>query len=114
MKKMQEVTENVKKQQERLGETREAFGYLNNEVQLVEQVTGELGSQTEILSSLKEIVTDSINNLASVVEESAASTEETSASMTLLSQTINECSEDTQGLVELSHRQNEEAGKFRL
>ena len=114
VKKMQEVTENVKKQQERLGETREAFGYLNNEVQLVEQVTGELGSQTEILSSLKEIVTDSINNLASVVEESAASTEETSASMTLLSQTINECSEDTQGLVELSHRQNEEAGKFRL
>lgn len=111
---MQEVTENVKKQQARLGETREAFGYLNSEVQLVEQVTEELGSQTEILSSLKEIVTDSINNLASVVEESAASTEETSASMTLLSQTINECSEDTQGLVELSHKQNEEAGRFRL
>lgn len=114
VKKMQEVTENVKKQQERLGETREAFGHLNKEVQLVEQVTQEIGSQTEILSSLKEIVTDSINNLASVVEESAASTEETSASMTLLSQTINECSEDTQGLVELSHRQNEEAGRFRL
>lgn len=114
VKKMQEVTENVKKQQARLGETREAFGYLNSEVQLVEQVTEELGSQTEILSSLKEIVTDSINNLASVVEESAASTEETSASMTLLSQTINECSEDTQGLVELSHKQNEEAGRFRL
>ena len=52
--------------------------------------------------------------LASVVEENAASTQETSASMTLLSQTISECREDTRGLVELSHRANDEAGKFQL
>lgn len=112
--KMQEVTQNVQKQQECLNETREAFLHLSREVAQVEEVTKEIGGQTEILSSLKQIVTDSINSLASVVEESAASTEETSASMTLLSQTIGECSEDTQGLVELSHRQNEQANKFQL
>lgn len=112
--KMHEVTSNVQKQQECLGETRTAFEHLNQEVTLVEEITQEIGGQTEILNSLKQIVTDSVNNLASVVEESAASTEETSASMTLLSQTLSECSEDTQGLVELSHRQNAEAGKFRL
>lgn len=112
--KMQEVTRNVQKQQECLNETREAFLHLSNEVAQVEEVTKEIGSQTEILSSLKQIVTDSVNSLASVVEESAASTEETSASMTLLSQTIGECTEDTQGLVELSHRQNEQASKFQL
>lgn len=112
--KMQEVTDNVQKQQTRLDETRVAFHSLDTEVSLVEEVTNEIGSQTEILNSLKQIVTDSINNLASVVEENAASTEQTSASMTLLSQTIGECSEDTQGLVELSHRQSQEAGKFRL
>lgn len=112
--KMQEVTDNVQKQQKCLDETREAFGHLNMEVTQVEEVTKEIGSQTEILNSLKQIVTDSISNLASVVEENAASTEETSASMTLLSQTIMECSEDTQGLVALSHKQNEQAGKFRL
>ena len=114
VKKMQEVTGNVQKQQQCLDETREAFRYLNQEVKLVEEVTKEIGSQTEGLTTLKEIVTDSVNNLASVVEENAASTEETSASMTLLSQTISECNEDTQGLVELSHRQNAEAGKFQL
>lgn len=114
VKKMQEVTGNVQKQQQCLDETREAFRYLNQEVKLVEEVTKEIGSQTEVLNTLKEIVTDSVNNLASVVEENAASTEETSASMTLLSQTISECNEDTQGLVELSHRQNAEAGKFQL
>lgn len=80
----------------------------------MEEVTKEIGGQTEILNSLKEIVTDSVNMLASVVEENAASTQETSASMTLLSQTISECREDTRGLVELSHRANDEAGKFQL
>lgn len=114
VKKMQEVTGNVQKQQERLDETREAFRYLNQEVALVEEVTQQIGSQTEVLNSLKEIVTDSVNNLASVVEENAASTEETSASMALLSQTISECNEETQDLVKLSHRQNAEAGKFQL
>ena len=112
--KMEEVTRNVQKQQICLKETREAFRSLSNEVTQVEGVTREIGEQTEILNSLKQIVTDSVNSLASVVEENAASTEETSASMMLLSQTLGECREDTAGLVELSHRQNEEAGKFRL
>ena len=112
--KMQEVTDNVQKQQKCLNETKEVFKKLLKEVGLVEEVTKELGGQTEILNSLKQIVTDSVNNLASVVEENAASTEETSASMALLSQTISECTEDTMVLVELSHRQNTEASKFRL
>ena len=57
---------------------------------------------------------DSINSLASVVEENAASTEETSAGMMLLSETIGECTEDTQKLVELSHLLNQQASKFQL
>ncbi len=112
--KMQEVTRNVQMQQKCLEETKTAFQYLKNEVALVEAVTRDIGGQTQGLNSLKQIVTDSVNSLASVVEQNAASTEETSASMTLLSQTIGECTEDTMGLVELSRRQNEQAGKFRL
>lgn len=81
--KMEEVTNNVQKQQKRLDETREAFAHLSQEVSLVGEVTKEIGGQTEVLSSLKEIVTDSVNSLASVVQENAASTEETSASMLL-------------------------------
>ncbi len=112
--KMQEVINNVQKQQKCLEETRVAFESLKREVAMVEEVTRQIGGQTEILNSLKEIVTDSANSLASVVEQNAASTQETSASMTLLSQTIDECTEDTQGLVELSRRQNDQASKFRL
>lgn len=112
--KMQEVIDNVQKQQKCLEETRTAFMSLKQEVSLVEGVTKEIGGQTEVLNSLKKIVTDSANSLASVVEQNAASTEETSASMMLLSQTIDECTEDTQGLVELSRRQNDQASKFQL
>ena len=67
-----------------------------------------------MLDSLKQIVTDSVNSLASVVEENAASTEETSASMAILSQNISECTADTQGLVDLSRRQKEQASKFQI
>ncbi len=112
--KMNEVTLNVQKQQKCLEETRTAFSNLNQEVTLVEEVTKEIGNQTEILNALRQIVMDSVNSLSSVVEENAASTEETSASMTLLSQTIGECTEDTQGLVELSRQQNEQASKFQI
>ena len=112
--KMQEVTSNVQKQQQCLDETRTVFQNLDKEVTLVEEVTREIGSQTEVLDSLKQIVTDSVNSLASVVEENAASTEETSASMAILSQNISECTADTQGLVDLSRRQKEQASKFQI
>lgn len=49
-----------------------------------------------------------------MVEQNAASTEETSASATLLSETIEGCAEDTHGLVNLSHLLNEQASKFQL
>ena len=112
--KMNEVMLNVQKQQECLDETRTAFQLLTDEVSLVKGVTDEIGEQTKILSSLKEIVTDSVNSLASVVEENAASTQETSASMALLSETIDECTEDTENLVTLSHLLNQQACKFQV
>ena len=112
--KMNEVMLNVQKQQECLDETRTAFQLLTDEVSLVKGVTDEIGEQTKILSSLKEIVTDSVTSLASVVEENAASTQETSASMALLSETIDECTEDTENLVTLSHLLNQQACKFQV
>jgi methyl-accepting chemotaxis protein len=111
---MQVVSKNVQEQQTRLEETREAFDSLYKEIKLVEDVTKEIGGQTGILDSLRRLVADSVNNLASIVQENAASTEETSASMQLVAEGIEECSKDTQSLVELSERQGEETMKFKL
>ncbi len=112
--KMQEVSKNVKEQEECLKETKEAFSHLYDEIRIVENAAKEIGGQTSILDSLKQVVADAVNSLASVVEENAASTEETSASMQLLAEAIEECRKDTHELVEMSQRQNEETSKFQL
>ena len=111
---MQVVSKNVEEQQSRLEETRKAFNNLSKEIKLVEDVTKEIGSQTGVLDSLRRLVADSVNNLASIVEENAASTEETRASMQLVAEGIEECSKDTQSLVALSEKQSEETLKFKL
>ena len=112
--KMHEVSKNVQEQGSRLEETKEAFSHLYKEIQIVENAAKEIGGQTEVLDSLKQVVADAVNSLASVVQENAASTEETSASMQLLADAIEECTKDTQALVEMSQQQNQETSKFQL
>jgi methyl-accepting chemotaxis protein len=80
----------------------------------VNDVAKTIGEQTDVLDDLKSVVSDSIANLVSVVEESSASAQETSASMQIVSDAINECYRDTQNLVALSDRQNDETRKFTL
>ncbi len=112
--KMHEVTSNVAEQQRQLTETRTAFTNLYDEIKMVENAAKEIDKQTEILNNLKETVSDSVTNLASVVEESAASAQETSAGMQILSQSISDCSQDTANLVDLSRKQTDLTMKFKL
>lgn len=112
--RMYEVTSNVREQQKQLTETRTAFSNLYEEIKTVENVAKEIGNQTEVLNKLKETVSDSVSSLVSVVEESAASAQETSAGMQLLSESISECSEDTGNLVDLSKKQNNLTMRFKI
>lgn len=112
--KMQSVMENVAEQKKQLKETRDAFDNLYNEISTVDNVAKEISRQTDILNELKAVVSDSVSNLSSVVEESSASAEETSAGMQVVAESIRECYQDTQTLVELSDSQNEKTKKFKL
>lgn len=112
--KMQGVSKNIYKQQIQLDETRNAFRNLYREIKTVENVAEEISSQTEILYSVKQIVADAVNNLEKTVEENAASTQETSASIQFLSNIVRECTEDTQALVDLSRKQTKATMKFKL
>ena len=105
--KMQEVSRNVSEQKQRLEETRTSFNSLHDEICIVEDASKEIGGQTEILDSLKTVVEDAVLGLTSVVEENAASTEEASASMQMLASAIEECTKDTEKLVDISKKQNE-------
>lgn len=112
--KMQSVMENVAEQKKQLNETREAFDNLYNEIGTVDNVAKEISRQTDILNELKAVVSDSVANLSSVVEESSASAEETSAGMQVVAESIRECYQDTQSLVELSDSQSEKTQRFKL
>ncbi|MDE7429029.1 MAG: methyl-accepting chemotaxis protein, partial [Lachnospiraceae bacterium] len=112
--RMQEVMESVSEQQEQLQETQDAFSNLYKEISMVDEVATTIGNQTEILNELKVVVSDSVSNLSSVVEESSASAEETSAGMQLVENSIQECYADTQTLVDLSEMQNEKTQRFTL
>ncbi|MDE7238585.1 MAG: methyl-accepting chemotaxis protein, partial [Lachnospiraceae bacterium] len=93
--RMQEVMTSVSEQQSQLQETQETFDHLYKEINSVEDVAMTIGKQTDILNELKTVVADSVCNLGSVVEESSASAEETSAGMQLVAASIKECYEDT-------------------
>lgn len=112
--RMQSVMENVAEQKKQLKETRDAFDNLYNEISTVDNVAKEISRQTDILNELKAVVSDSVSNLSSVVEESSASAEETSAGMQVVAESIQECYRDTQMLVELSDKQSEKTQRFKL
>ncbi|MDE6641620.1 MAG: methyl-accepting chemotaxis protein, partial [Acetatifactor sp.] len=112
--RMQKVMTSVSEQQKQLQETKDAFNNLYKEINSVDEVAAAIEKQTEILNELKVVVSDSVTNLGSVVEQSSASAEETSAGMQIVAESIKECYEDTQTLVELSEMQNEKTRRFTL
>jgi len=110
--KMQDVSQNVQEQMQRLGDTREAFESLYQEIQTVEGVSEDLGIQTERLDELKTVVADSVNSLASVIQQSAAGAQETSASMNILNDNIEENRSNLKGLVDLNEDLAQKIGRF--
>ncbi|MCM1046989.1 MAG: methyl-accepting chemotaxis protein [Clostridiales bacterium] len=112
--RMQSVMVNVAEQEKQLRETKTAFDNLYKEISLVGDVAKEINRQTDILNELKGVVSDSVSNLSSVVEENSASAQETSAGMQVVAESIDECYQDTRMLVELSDSQNEKTQRFKL
>lgn len=114
VKQINGVSSNITEQTKILNETVDIFNKLYEQMETMENITSEIGSQTTELSDVKNIVTDSINSLASVTQENAASTEETSASMQTVARIINDCTERIKSLVSLSEDLKEQAGKFKI
>lgn len=114
VERMKLVSENITEQTGRLKETREAFDNLYQEIGTVREVSEGIKEQTETLDGLKNVVVDAISNLAGVAQQTAASVEETSASMQVLAGNVKSCANDTTELVTLSENLAEQAQKFVL
>lgn len=111
---MNGVVDEIHIQYEKLDVTRSAFKQLDEEVKRVvreiEMITGEINN----IAQSRTGVMDGIGSLSAVAEENAASSEQTSASMTQLSKILDECREAVVKLVDISNTLTQNARKFKI
>lgn len=111
---MKNVTEAMDKQGNELDKTKTVFNSLNYEIGEVSSAVGNIRGEVDKLNELKETVLAAVQNLASIAEQNAASTQETSASMQVLRQIVEECSSEVERIVHTSGGLAENIAVFRL
>lgn len=111
---MNVVSESVQEQNTKLKNTKDMFIYLNKEIEEVSAGVENIRRSMDELENIKQMVMESVAQLASIAEQNAASTEETSASMAELRNIVRQCQDDTQQLVEMSGDLNRNTERFIL
>lgn len=111
---MNEVAENIQRQNDKLLETGNMFKSLNGEINDVTDAIEHISEQTVTLDEHKNTVLGIVDSLAAIAQQNAASTEETSASMLELQKTIQTCHEATSDLVKLAKELSNNTKHFEL
>lgn len=111
---MNEVIQAMDGQNQKLGETKAVFSKLDNNINDVVGAVNMIRSETEAMNQAKDNVLSSLESLAAISEENAASTEETAATMGEVQQIILECNESLQELYDLANLLDENVGAFKL
>ncbi|MBQ3029404.1 MAG: methyl-accepting chemotaxis protein, partial [Lachnospiraceae bacterium] len=101
VKTMNNVSESIVTQNDKLDETLKVFGALSGEVSSVMKAIKEITVQTKALAELREGVVNIVEGLAAIAEENAAGAQETSASMYEVGVILEECTKQTRELVAL-------------
>lgn len=104
VKKMNNVSESIVVQNDKLDETLKVFNALGAEVSVVMKAIKEISVQTKALAELREGVVNIVEGLAAIAEENAAGAQETSASMYEVGTILEECTRQTKELVVLKQQ----------
>ncbi len=112
VKAMENVSESIVVQNDKLDETLKVFGALGAEVSTVMHAIKEISRQTKVLGELREGVVNIVEGLAAIAEENAAGAQETSASMYEVGLILEECTRQTQELVVLKDELEQNIAKF--
>lgn len=99
---MQNVTAVMERQGEELNKTQAVFSSLNSEIGEVGAAVENIRGEIDKLNELKTTVLSAVQSLASIAEENAAATEETSASMMELRHIVAECSGEVDKILDTS------------
>ena len=111
---MNEVMVSIGQQNEKLENTLKMYAQLNDEIHTVSQAIHEISAQVDGLGDAKNAVLELLESLSAISEENAASTQQTSASMSELSNIVEECTEKTAGLLTLSANLRDNTTKFSI
>lgn len=111
---MNAVMEEIEGQYDKLKQTKNVFEHLNQEITIVsdavEGIAGEIGN----INGSKDMIQGNMENLAAISEENVASTQETSATMTQLSQIVSDCNDAVAQLQGISDSLEDNTMKFTL
>jgi len=99
---MKTVTEKIDLQGRELNETQSVFSSLNEEIEEVGGAVDAIRDETSNLNNLKETVMSSVENLAAIAQENAASTQQTSAAMQELGVQVGDCGQDVEDILSMS------------
>ena len=111
---MNGVVSEIHQQNEKLGNTLNVFGTLNQEVQKVVGEINVISGELDHIESYKTDVVEKIDGLTEISQNNAASTEETAATMDQLAEIVEECRQATAQLNGIADELNANAKKFQL
>lgn len=111
---MNEVIKAMDDQNQKLGQTRTVFSKLDNNINDVVGAVDMIRSETTAIEHAKDNVMSSLESLAAISEENAASTEETAATMGEVQQIILECNASLGELYDLAEMLDENVRVFKL
>lgn len=111
---MDSVKAIMKTQSEQVGQTDEAFNSINDGIQESIRGINSISDQTGQLDKERGNVVDVVQSLTAVAEENAANAEETSASVVEITSIIDEISDETTTLREISENLEEKVSVFKI
>lgn len=114
VRKMEEVRQAADSQKQMLNQTKIAFHDLKAEADSVSTVSGNIYQQTKRLTEQKDTISSVVEQLASISEHNASSAQNTSANMQTLSDTIEDCRQETAVLASLSDNLQRQTRHFKL
>ncbi len=111
---MQVVKENMDTQSGMIAETDKMFEIFNNGVQASIEGVDHIATRTDSLGTSRVKVVDIVQSLSAIAEENAASSQETSASVTQVGEVIFEISENANRLKDISGQLEDAVQLFKI
>lgn len=111
---MNVVMKEIEGQYDKLSQTKQVFEHLNKEITNVSEAVEGIAGEIQNINGSKDMVQGNMENLAAISEENVASTQETSATMTQLSQIVSDCNDAVAKLQGISDSLEGDINEFTL